>query len=80
MDFARFQGWSDKRFRKITEILLEARNVDEAAEVFIKLKKRSSESESYRIVTGKEAMLILLHEGGELNRELNGDKFLMKKG
>ncbi len=40
MDFARFQGWSDKRFRKITEILLEARNVDEAAEVFIKLKKK----------------------------------------
>ncbi|RLC72147.1 MAG: hypothetical protein DRI26_03590 [Chloroflexi bacterium] len=78
LDFARFQGWSDERIQKLAEILQRARTVDEAAEEFRSLLN-ANENGVHRIAEGVRELERLLNEGWELVRELNGDRFLMRR-
>lgn len=80
LDTARLLGYGDEKLAKLTEILKRTRNLDEAVEEFRKLGKQPKTSNgSYDVVEGEAKMLDCLAEGWILERELNGDKFLLKK-
>lgn len=44
-----------------------------------RLGEQSHKDSNYEIIGEEDEMLQMLNEGWELVRELNGDKFLMKK-
>ncbi len=68
------------KLAKLKEILERTRTLDEAVEEFQKLKQQPKTSNgSYDVVEGEAKMLGRLEEGWTLERELNGDKFLLKK-
>ena len=79
LDFARFQGWTDDRITKLTEIL-QRKTVDEAAEEFRKLQEEPTNQMDHRLVESEAEMMKLLEEGWEIDRELNGGgRFIMKR-
>ncbi|GAG08252.1 unnamed protein product, partial [marine sediment metagenome] len=81
LDTARMLGYGEEKMRKLTEILERARTADEAAEEFRKLGEQPKPGNgSYEIVTGESVMLGRLSEGWTLERELNDDRFLVKRG
>ena len=80
MDTAKMLGFGEEKLAKLTEILGRTRTVDEAVEEFQKLKEQPKPSNgSYDVVEGEVEMLERLEEGWTLERELNGDKFLVKR-
>jgi len=80
LDTARMLGFGEEKLAKLTEILERTRTVDEAVEEFQKLREQPKPSNGgYDVVSGEDEMLRRLEEGWTLERELNGDKFLMKK-
>jgi integrase len=78
MDTARILGFDEDKLSALKEILQRSRNLDEAVIQFRKLEEQPS-SEAYDIVSGEAEMLRRLEKGWTLERELNGDKFLMKR-
>ena len=78
LDTARILGYGDEKLAKLKEILERSRTVEEAVEEFRKLEEKPNNGD-YDVVSGEAEMLRRLEEGWTLVRELNGDKFLMKR-
>ncbi len=78
---AQLIGLDDERLKRIEEVLMRAKTIDEGIETFRKLREEneSSKQPTAKIVTGDEELLDALNEGWELIRELNGDRFLMRR-
>ena len=80
LDTARMLGYGEEKMRKLTEILERAGTADEAAEEFRKLGEQPKLGNGrYEIVTGESVMLGCLSEGWTLERELNDERFLIKR-
>ncbi len=80
MDTARMLGYGEEKLANLTEILDRTRTVDEAVEEIRKLEEQPKTSNgSYDVVEDEAEMLERLEEGWTLERELNGDKFLLKR-
>ena len=94
IDTARMLGYENEQLAKLQELLARSKNVDEAVEEFRKLSfeftresspefslKRFDENHNnnYEIVQGEANMVLMLKQGWELETELNGNKFLLKK-
>jgi len=79
LDFVKFQGWKKEKIRQFEEILQRARTVDEAAEEFSKLREEPKDNGGYKVAESEDKMLDLLNDGWELVRELNSEKFLMRR-
>ena len=80
LDTARMLGFGEEKLAKLTEILERTRTVDEAVEEFQKLREQPMPiNGGYDVVEGEAEMLRRLEEGWTLERELNGDKFLIKR-
>ena len=63
----------------LQEILARSKSIDIGIEEFRKLRENSTHDNAHEIVNGEDAMIEKLNQGWELTKELNGDKFLMKK-
>lgn len=85
LDTARMLGYGEEKMAKLTEILERTRTVEEAVVEFQKLNEQPLKEPAkpsngrYEIVEGEAVMLGCLSEGWTLERELNDDRFLMKK-
>jgi hypothetical protein len=79
MDLANFQGWSEKRIAHLKKILQEANTVDEAGDEFRKLRLDIEKKVEVRVVHDESLMIEYLQEGWELMRELDGDRYLLRK-
>lgn len=94
-DTAKMLGFENEQLAKLQELLARSKNVDEAVEEFHKLRtevsrERSSEYHlsrleekhnniGYDVVQGEDTLVRMLKQGWELEKELNGNKFLLKK-
>ena len=94
IDTARMLGYENEQLAKLQELLARSKTVDEAVEEFRKLRiefsresspefslKRFGENHNnnYEIIQGEDNMILMLKQGWELEKELNGNKFLLKK-
>lgn len=80
LDTARMLGFGEEKLAKLTEIL-ERTDTPEAAMVeFQRLREQPKPGDgSFEIVEGEAMMLGRLEEGWTLERELNDDRFLVKR-
>ena len=77
---AQLMGFDDERLRKLQEVLMRTKTIDEGIDQFRKLKdSHETEEPSAKIVIGDAELLNALNEGWEIIRELNGEKFLMRR-
>jgi integrase len=67
------------KLEMLKNIMENESNLDEVVREYQKMTLQPNNG-TYEIVTGEEEMLRLLSEGYELEKELNGDKYLLKKG
>lgn len=79
LDFAHFQGWSEQRIAQLKKILQKANTVDEAADEFRKLRLDIEKKVEVRVVHDESLMIDYLQEGWELMRELDGDRYLLRR-
>ena len=79
LDFARFQGWNDMRIGQFQEILQRARTVDEAAEEFRILREEIIKTKEVKVVHDEDIMVSYIQQGWELMRELEGNRYLIRK-
>ena len=79
LDTARLLGFNEEKIKRLEEILARAKNVDEAIEKFRRLQEDPPETNSIKIVRGDEALIEHLKQGWMLIKELNNDKYLLKK-
>jgi len=77
---AQLMGFDEERLRRLEEVLMRSKTIDEGIEVFRRLRDDESENRpTAKIVKGDEELLETFNEGWELVRELNGDRFLMRR-
>jgi integrase len=69
----------EEKLRRLQELLAREKNIDVAVEEFRKLREQPEKNGTYNVVNSESEMLRKLQEGWELVRELNGNKFLLKK-
>jgi len=81
IDTARLLGFTEEKLRMLQEVLARAKNMDQAIEEFRKLQEdpQNNNHSKYKVVHGDDALLGYLHAGWELVKELNHDKYLLKK-
>jgi len=80
LNTARLLGFGEKKMQLLTEILARSRTADDAMEEFRNLQEQTTPNNgSYDVVEGEAVLLERLAEGWTLERELNGDKFLLKR-
>ena len=76
---AQLMGFDDERLRRLEEVLMKSKTIDEGIEVFRRLKEDPSENKvTAKIVTGDDELLVALNDGWEIVQELNGERFLMR--
>ena len=76
---AMMQNLPEEKLRALEEILARSKVMDEAIREFRKLQEQPNNGREFRVVQGEEALLKHLREGWELMKELNHDKYLLKK-
>lgn len=80
---AQLMGFEEDKLRKLEEVLMRSKTIDEGIETFRRLREEenigSDNQPTAKIVTGDEELLDALNDGWELVRELNGDRFLMRR-
>jgi len=79
LDTARLLGFNEEKIKRLEEILARAKNVDEAIEKFRRLQEDPPGENNIKIVRGDEALVEHLKQGWTLIKELNHDKYLLKK-
>jgi len=79
LDTARLLGFNEEKIKRLEEILARTKNVDEAIEKFRRLQEDPPEANDIKIVKGDEALVEHLKQGWTLIKELNHDKYLLKK-
>ena len=67
------------KMEMLKSIMEDEDDIDTAIEEWRKLTKQPN-NETYKIVSGEEELLNLLSEGYKLEKELNGDKYLVRHG
>jgi len=80
---AQLIGFDEERLKRLEEALMRTRTIEEGIETFQKFEEGSNESNrqpTAKIVRGDDELLEALNEGWGIVRELNGDRFLMKRG
>ena len=75
---AQLMGFDDERLRRLKEVLMSSKTIDEGIEIFRRLKDPSNNNVTAKIVTGDDELLDALNEGWEVVRELNAERFLMR--
>ena len=76
---AQLMGFDDERLRRLKEVLMSSKTIDEGIEIFRRLKEEPSNNNvTAKIVTGDDELLDALNEGWEIVRDLNGERFLMR--
>ncbi|MBA7697391.1 hypothetical protein ES703_106056 [subsurface metagenome] len=63
------------KMERLMNIMTGTQNIDEVIQEYHRLTRESNET--YEVVIGEETMLRYLSEGYRLERELNGDKYLL---
>ena len=83
IDTAKLLGFGDERLRRLEEILARAKNVDEAIEKFKKIREEPDDppqqNNHVKIVNGDKALITHLKGGWTLVKELNHDKYLLRR-
>jgi integrase len=77
---AQLMGFDEQKLKKLQEALMRTKTLDESIDEFRKIRETVEPSEpSAKIVMGDDELLDALNKGWELIRELNEDKYLMRK-
>jgi integrase len=82
VDTARLLGFGDEKLSRLQEVLARAKTTDEAIEKFKRLGENPEpkEDNGVKVVSGEKALVDHLKQGWTLVKELNHDKYLLKKG
>lgn len=83
LDFARLQGYSDERLKRLEEILARAKDIDEAIQEFKRFKEEPETmlngNGGYMVVHGESELLRRLENGWRLVQALNHEKYLLER-
>lgn len=79
LDFAKLQGFSTEKLKRLEEVLARAKSVDEAINEFRKLGDRETEEDCQaKVVIGEEELIRHVERGWDVIKELNGGRFLLR--
>lgn len=82
MDFAKLQGFTDERLKRLEEILAKAKDIDEGIRRFRRFQEKpetmTDGNGKYAVVHGETELLQRLENGWKLVQPLNEDKYLLQ--
>jgi len=80
---AQLMGFDEERLKRLEEALMRTQTIEEGIETFRRFGEENHDESDVqptaKIVRGDDELLDALNEGWELVRELNGDRFLMRR-
>jgi len=85
LDFARLQGYEDEKLKRLEEVLVRAKDIDEGIREFKRFQEKQGSKTmhngngKYAVVQGENELLRKLENGWKLVQSLNHDKYLLQQ-